>query len=140
MELVPTTQDDLPKIQEWILLDPWHKDNLNIAEALLTGNGLLSFHLRDDEGPLCYVRLDAEGDLVRLAVQFGPEEQVSKSRLISGLLQMGIPTVVKFAKDRNFKGLIFYSESPTLVAFMKKQKFESVGNDNYQLIFEETYG
>ena len=78
--------------------------------------------------------------MVRLAVQFAPEEQVSKSRLISGLLQMGIPAVIKFARDRNFKGLIFRSESPALIAFMKKQKFESVGNDNYQLIFEETYG
>lgn len=140
MELKPTTTDDLERISQWIQADLWHKDNPEIAERLLTGNGLLSFQLVDDEGPICYARLDAEGDLVRFATQFGPEEQVSKRRLVTGLLQAGIPAIIKFAKERNFKGLIFRSESPTLIAFMKKQKFESAGEDNYQLIFEESYG
>lgn len=140
MKLEITTQDNLPQIKEWIAADPWHKDNPAIADLLLTGGGLLSFHLADDEGPICYTRLDAEGDMVRFATQFGPEEQVSKRRLVTGLLQVGIPAIIKFAKERNFKGLIFRSESPTLIAFMKKQKFESAGEDNYQLIFEESYG
>lgn len=140
MKLTPTTSDDLPKIREWIELDPWHKDTPEIAEKLLTGNGLLSFNLADDDGVICYTRLDKENELVRFATQFGPEEQVSKRRLVTGLLQMGIPAIIKFAKDRNFKGLIFKSTSPTLIAFMRKQKFEPAGNDDYQLIFEENHG
>ena len=140
MELVPTTLDDLPKIREWIELDPWHKDNPNIANLLLTGGGLLSFHLCDDEGPICYTRLDADGDLVRFATQFAPLEQVSKRRLVTGLLEMGIPALIRFAKSRNFKGLVFWSISPTLISFMKKQKFEAIGNDDYRLTFEENYG
>jgi hypothetical protein len=44
--------------------------------------------------------------------------------------------LIEFYKSSS-KGMIFNSVSPSLVAFMDKQlNFKSVGNDDYQLIFE----
>lgn len=134
--LAPTTYDDLALIRGWILVDPWHKDDPSFqAEKLLTGFGLLSFCLRDEEGPLCFVRLDAEGDMVRFATQFGPEGEVSKRRLILGMLSLGIPTIANFARRKGYRGLVFESVSPTLIAFMQKQGFKHAENNDYSLIF-----
>ena len=138
-KLTPTTQEDIEQIKEWISLDPFHKDDLSFKEPekLLTGRGLLSFCLSDDFGPLCFVRLDAEGEMVRFMTQFGPEEEVSKKRLIVGLLSTGIPALIAFAKGKGYKGLVFESINESLINFMAKQGFKSsVGND-YVLTFEE---
>jgi hypothetical protein len=126
------TPADLPTIAAWIKADPWHRDEArNDPAFLLTGKGLLTFCLCDDEGPLCYTRLDPEGDLIRAAVQFAPTEQISKRRLIIGMLKMFFPVIKQFARNRKSKGLIYESVSPTLIAFCEKQGFVSVGNDDY---------
>ena len=134
----PTTYDDLALIRDWIAADPWHKDDPSFqAEKLLTGFGLLSFCLRDEEGPLCFVRLDVEGDMVRFATQFGPEEEVSKRRLVIGLLSTGITSLIEFAKSKGYKGLVFETKNESLINFMAKQNFVSAGNNDYSLTFEE---
>jgi hypothetical protein len=138
MKITVTTSADLEQIREWIEADPYHKDDPRCtAEGLLTGNGALTFCLGDDEGPLCFVRLDAEGEFLRLSTQFGPESEVSKKRLIVGLLSTGIPAIVIFAKEGKYKGIIFESKSPSLIKFMEKQGFFPVSHDDYALIFEE---
>lgn len=138
MKLTVTTSADLEQIREWITADPYHKDDPRCtAEGLLTGNGFLTFCLRDDEGPLCFVRLDSEVDMLRLSTQFGPETEVSKKRLITGLLSTGIPAIVIFAKENKYKGIVFESTSPTLIAFMDKQGFRPKSGDDYALVFEE---
>src|SRR5258708_35353293 len=102
--LSPTTVEDLPQIHEWIIADPFHKDeDQHSAEWLLTGGGALAFCLSDVAGPLCFVRLDAEGDMLRLATQFGPEHEVSKKRLVTGLLSTGIPAIIEFGKNKGYK-------------------------------------
>jgi len=138
-KLSPTTQEDIEQIKEWISLDPFHKDDPSFKEPenLLTGQGLLSFCLADDEGPLCFVRLDAEGEMVRFMTQFGPEAEVSKKRLVVGLLSTGIPALIEFAKSKRYKGLVFESKNESLINFMAKQNFVSVGGDDYALTFEE---
>lgn len=138
MKLTTTTTSDLEQIREWIAADPYHKDDPRCTpEGLLTGNGVLIFCLSDDEGPLCFVRLDAEGEFVRLSTQFGPESEVSKKRLIVGLLSAGIPAITAFAKENKYKGIIFESKSPSLIVFMDKQGFFPVGHGDYALIFEQ---
>ena len=82
------------------------------------------------------MRLDAEGEMLRLATQFGPESEVSKKRLVVGLLSMGIPAIVKFGKDQGFKGIVFESTSESLVAFMSRQGFKHVNDNDYALVFE----
>jgi len=135
----PTTLDDLIKIQEWIAQDPWHKDDPSwTAEALLTGKGALSFCVLDDKGPLFFVRLNREGDMLRLATQFAPESEVSKSRLVKGLLSVGIPTITEFGKVKGYKGIVYESTNESLINFMKMQGFfKSAGENDYALTWEE---
>lgn len=138
MRLTPTTREDLHQIREWINADPFHKnDSTFLAEDLLTPNGLLSFCLCDDKGPLCFIRLNQDIDMVRIVIQFGPEPEVSKRRLIAGLIEGGIPAMKSFAKSKNFKGLVFESVNPSLIAFGVKQGFKSIGHDDYALVFED---
>ena len=140
--LRPTTEEDLPKIREWLAADPWHKANpKHSAEFLLTGQGMLTFCLTDDEGPLCFVRLDKEGDWdepwARLATQFGPESEVSKRRLVAGLLGSGIPAIILHAQEHGCLGIVFESVSPALITFMGKLGFKAAGGDDYALTFGE---
>jgi len=138
LNLSPTTQEDIKQITEWLNADPWHKDDpRNIPELMTTGNGLLSFCLRDDEGPLVYIKLTEEGNYVRIAMQFAPEGVVSKRRLVIGLVDAGIPAMKLFAEQRGYRGLIFESVNPSLIAFGKKQGFNDEGNNDYSMIFGE---
>jgi hypothetical protein len=129
------TENDIPQISEWVAADPYHKHQ-GQPEWWLTGNGLLAFCLMDDKGPLTYVKLDEEGEYVRIHTQFAPESVVSKRRLVIGM--MGCMKVLKdLYKDK--KGLIFNSLNPSLIAFMgKHQGFKSVGSNDYRADFEET--
>lgn len=138
--LATTNPQDLPQIAEWIQADPWHKDDArHTPQFLLTGNGLMSFCLTDEQGPLCFVRLDDEGEIMRLATQFGPESEVSKKRLVAGLLGEGVPYIIAFGRENGYKGIVFESTSPTLIAFMGKLGFKSVGGVDYQLTFEDPH-
>ena len=140
--LRPTIESDIEQIREWIQVDSWHKDDPSwSAEGLLTGNGALTFCVADEEGPLCFVRLDVEGDMLRLATQFGPEDKVSKRRLVVGLLSTGIPAITEFGKQKGFKGIVYESINESLIAFMERQGFfKAAGVNDYALIFgENTY-
>ncbi len=140
IHLSETTDDDLEQITEWLNADSWHKDDpLNKPELMITGNGLLAFCLSDDEGPLAYVKLTEEGDLNRISIQFAPENVVSKRRLAVGLVEAGIPAMKIFAQENGYKGLVFESINPSLIAFGRKQGFESIGNNDFAMIFEKTH-
>lgn len=139
LKLTPSTPEHLSTIQAWIQSDLFHRDDPRCtAEGLLTGQGALTFCLADDEGPLCFVRLDAEGDLLRLSTQFGPEDKVSKRRLVTGLLSTGIPAIIEFGKQNGYKGIVYESISESLINFMAKQGFKPVSEIDYALTFEET--
>lgn len=136
MELIPSTLEDISQLVEWTARDKYHLHQ-NQPEWWLTGNGAdLAFCLKDKEGQVCYVRLDKENNLIRIHTQFAPYEQVSKVRLVKGMLKT-IPIVIQFAKQQEAIGLIFKSVSPSLIEFMnRKFGFSSVGNNNYQMNFE----
>jgi hypothetical protein len=132
MKLTQTTEQDIERLVRWIEADPYHKDCLN-PYWWLTGMGVFAFCLQDKEGPLSYVRLDEKDSdgLIRLHTQFGPVEEVSKSRLVVGMLDC-IPVVQQFCKDQNGTGIIFQSVSPSLISFMKKKfRFEDFGQDDF---------
>ena len=136
--LTETTESDVEQIREWLVADPDHKTQTEAdPEWMLTGQGLLSFCIVDAKGPICYVRFDQDSDLVRVATQFAPESVVSKRRVILGLIKALIPTMLLFAKDNGFKGLVFKSTSESLIGFMKKQKFMLDKDDDYVLLFED---
>jgi hypothetical protein len=130
-----STPNDLEQLREWIAHDPYHF-HLGQPEWWLTGNGLLAFCLMDDKGPLTYVRLDDEGEYIRIHTQFAPSDVVSKRRLVLGMLEC-LKVLRKVYKDK--RGFVFNSVNPSLVAFLKKyQGFQSIGSDDYRLDFEVT--
>jgi hypothetical protein len=136
IRLLPVTREDLPQIEEWIRQDEWHRDDPKfIAEEMLTPNGLLSFCLDDEKGPVCFIRLNSDGDRVRLVIQFAPESEVSKRRLITGLIRGGIPAMKSFAKQKGYKGLVFESVNPSLILFGIRQGFTLDKGNDYVLQF-----
>ena len=100
---------------------------------------MLSYYLRDSKGPTMYVRLDQEGDLMRLSTQFGPESEVSKLRVVKSLI-WALPKMEYLAKQDQLRGFIYESTSKSLIEFMQKKfGFTPVNNtDDYVLYFEVT--
>lgn len=136
--LRPTIKSDLDLIRRWIDCDPFHnEEKRHSAEWMLTPGGLLSFTLEDSEGSICFVRFDADVDLVRFATQFGPSEEVSKRRLITAMLSTGLPALYLFAKKNKYKGVVYESTSETLIRFMATQGFKRDKDNDYLLFFEE---
>lgn len=140
MHIRTTTHADIPLIKHWMEADPQHSLEVrNSPEWLLTGHGLLSFCVADPKGPLCFVRLDDEEDMTRAAIQFGPESEVSKRRMVVGLMRMGFPAIIRFSKKEGFRGVIFESVSESLIEFLKKNLgvCKAAGENDYALIFGE---
>ena len=122
---------DITKLSEWIQHDPYHKDCLDPL-WWLTGQGFLSYKIQDDEGITMYVRTDKEDDLLRLHVQFAPGNEVSKKRVVESMLQ-AIPKMELLAKHEGLKGLIYKSTNPSLIKFLERKGFQTVGNDDHLL-------
>ena len=135
MKLTTSDLNDVPQIQEWIAADPYHKGQH--AEWWLTGNGLLSFCLQDDKGPLTFVRLEKAGEYVRIHTQFAPYEEVDKRRLLVGMVWCMEQLIALYRQSK--AGMIFDSISPQLIAFMDSRfGFKSIGGKDYRLDFEVT--
>ncbi len=138
MNFSQSTLDDIQQLTEWIAHDPYHF-HLGQPEWWLSGaeGSLLAFCLMDAQGPLTYVRLDAEGEYVRIHTQFAPETVVSKRRLVVGMI-WAVRCLIELYKGEGKKGLVFNSVNPSLTGFMDKHLgFKSVGNDDYRLDFED---
>lgn len=138
IKLTETTSQDVEQIREWVAADPWHCNDLlcQHPELMITGYGLLCFCVQDDEGPLFYVKLTEDGELIRCAVQFAPESEVSRKRTAQGLAEVGIPAMKMYAEQTGYKGLIFESENSELTAFTKKLGFDAVGGNQFVMAFE----
>ena len=134
--LDPSTPDDIEQIKEWVALDPYHFHQSEPEWWLTAAQGsLLAFCLKDALGPLIYVRLDMEGEYIRLNAQFAPESVAEKRRLVVGLLEC-MHKLIEFYTG-SAKGIVFASISPALIDFMDRNLgFKAVGNNDYQLDFE----
>jgi hypothetical protein len=134
MKFLPSTEQDIKQLSEWIQTDPYHKDCLD-PFWWLTGNGFLSFCAQDDKGPTMYVRIDKENGLMRLHCQFGPETEVSKKRVIK-TFTWGLPQMQPLGIVNGMIGFIFKSKSLLLIQYMERQfGFQAVGNDDYKLLW-----
>ena len=137
MKFESSTEQDIEQLQRWIDIDLYHK-NLFVPTWWLTGapGSLLSFRLDDSKGTVCYVRVNKYEHYCRLYIQFAPEQEVSKVRLVKALLKM-IPMIAEYCKKQDVEGVIFESVSPTLIAFGKKVfGFQPVGGNDYMLQFQ----
>lgn len=140
MKFIESTSDDIDQLEEWIAQDPYHKDCLDPLWWLTGVEGsFLCFCLQDSHGPTMYVRTDKENDLLRLHIQFGPESEVSKHRVVKSIIR-GWPQLEYIRKQEQMKGFIFRSKSKSLINFMEA-KFgfmtSQSGNDDYILAFED---
>jgi len=83
-----------------------------------------------------YVRIDREGDLMRLHCQFAPGSEVNKKRVIRSLT-WALPKMQHLAETNGMVGFIYKSSSPLLIQYMERQfGFQAVGNDDHKLLFE----
>jgi hypothetical protein len=137
IRLTASTLDDIDQIKEWQRVD-LDEDHRTIDPTWwLTGNdSYLSFCIQDDEGPVCWVRLDKENEHARLGTQFAPPEIVSKPRLVAGMLA-AFKVCVPHLVEEGFHGIITMTRFPHLANFLVSQvKFERVGQtDEYLLKF-----
>jgi hypothetical protein len=135
MRFDPST--DIEQIKAWTLADPYHYRQDQPEWWLTNAEGsLLVFCLTDNQGPVAYVRLDAEGEDVRIHTQFAPESIVSKRRLVVSMIQCMVK-LTELAIKVSAKGMIFNSVNPSLIAFMDKRLgFKPVGQNDYRLDFE----
>lgn len=123
-------------LADWIEQDIFHFGKMKAGWWLPTTGNLLACCVEDEKGPVMYLRVDADMDKVRLNIQFAPEEQVSKRRVVRAVLD-GFPRLVEVAKSYKVKGMIFESVNEPLIQFMKSQGFEHCNGDDYLLQFQE---
>lgn len=133
MKFSPTEVTDVPQLIDWGVPE-------DRTPEWLSGNSLLlSFCLSDDQGPLLFCRYEPENGLARMYTIFGPEEEVSKKRIVMGMVA-GLPIVYEFMKNKELKGIIYNTENESLVKWMSDhQGFKSTedGADQVKYFTEE---
>lgn len=135
------TLDDRPQILEWTQDDPYHSERAqNIGpDWWITGSdSLLAACVEDGGGPVFYFRLDDDGDLVRLHIQFAPLNQVSKGRVARSIIR-ALPLWANYAKTLMKKGIVFESINPSLIKFGESLGFKPSLETphDFVLIFQE---
>lgn len=135
IKFIPSVVGDLDQLREWSAADSWHREQKQ-PEWWLTGTGYIAFCAQDEFGPVVYVKVEKEEDWYRLHCQFGPREEVSRERLLEAM-NTGLPVLFKLLKQNGGAGVVFESQSRSLIAFMSAQGFrprEKAGD--YELKFE----
>ena len=127
----PTILDDQSTVLRWMTADPYHSSQATITGPgwWLTGQGLLSGCIEDAHGPAMFFRFDREDNLVRLHTQFGPENEVSKRRVVKVIME-ALPALRTKALEYGSRGFIFESTSPLLIRFMYSIGFGPADKDN----------
>lgn len=141
IEFSTSESDDLLQILEWMTADPYHYHQVEISgpQWWLTGTDcLLAGCVSDEGGPVFYFRLDKDGELIRLHIQFAPENQVPKRRIAKGIVD-AIPVWKIYAQSLEGKGLVFESTNPSLIKFGEKLGFKQHPEfpNDYVLDFKE---
>jgi hypothetical protein len=138
MKFETSTEQDIEQLQRWIDADLYHK-NLFVPTWWLTGaeGSVLAFRFDDADGAVFYARIDKGNQFCRLYIQFGPQQEVSKSRAAKSLLKV-IPVMVEYCKKQGSEGIIFNSTSVTLIEFGKRAfGFQPVDSNDFLLRFQE---
>jgi len=131
MTLIPSVETDLPEICEWIASDPWHQQ-LG-GDFWLTGSRcLFACKLLDEEGTVCYLRVEEEDDSYRLHTQFAPEHLVSKRRVVRAAIEF-FRVLGELARANGKQNILTESISPKLIAFLGRLGFLPAGSNDYKL-------
>jgi len=130
IQFLPTSTDDLPQLTEWIALDPDHAGKM--AAAWWMQGQILSCRVEDGMGPVMYLRIDREGMMARLHIQFGP---VAKSRIARAFID-GIPRMKSMLVGSHYTAMIFESVSESLISFMGQMGFLCYEGNDYVMKLE----
>lgn len=128
IHFTPTVTADSERIRRWIDKDPDHAGKS--SPEWWTKGTVLSCCAEDQAGPVMYLRIDKEEDKARMHIQFAPQNEVSKLR-VAGAFIDGIPRMLSSMKHLGFSGLIFKSTSASLIRFMGRMGFVSIGDDDF---------
>ena len=109
-------QCDYKEIQAWINADPGHADKMTADFFLEPGRFHSVFAIGDEEGTVCYAREEAEGNKIRMHLQFGVDK-----RRVMHTFREAYRMISEDAKQRGFTEIAFESQSPALVKFMMQE-------------------
>ncbi len=126
-------EGDLPRLAEWIAADQWHKGGP--AGWWTSPESVVTARLDDDIGPVIYLRINRDGERVRLNLQFAPVSAVSKLR-VARVLKNAIPRIINVMRHQSI-GVVFSSENPPLIGFGLKFGFKSIGNNDFLYSFRD---
>lgn len=134
IKFIPSVKEDLDQIREWVAADPWHQ-NQKQPEWWLTGSeAYVCACVQDDKGPVVYIKVEEESEQFRLHCQFGPRNEVNRSRLLLAMRD-GLPPLLTHLLSKG-KSVVFNSSNPNLIKFMLSRGFVKDGNNDYILRFE----
>ena len=137
INFTPTTYADRVQILQWITLDPYHTQDASeeSVDLFLTDrDNLLSCAVKDEEGIVFYLQLRQEGELVRIGTQFGPEDQVSKKRVVEAIKDALVSTKV-LVQSAGAEGFVYESTSHSLIKFMSSFGFVPHKGNDYLWVF-----
>lgn len=123
-------------LDSWLQADHFHGQS-KLAFWKPNGKELIACWIKDSIGPTMYLKLDTEGRLVRMHVQFAPEDQVSRTR-VARTIFASWPRVVALVKVPDVEGIAFESVNPALIEFMSRLGFRDWKENDYLYSFQET--
>ena len=122
LKLRPSSEKDIRHLAECLRLDPWHsKEKL---ESWVNVSGGLST-VYDHNGPVFHLAFTEEGRTLRLHAQF--DHRSPKVRTAHGVI-VALGWIGLTAKGK-FDKLAFWSESPSMIDFMRELGFVKEGED-----------
>jgi hypothetical protein len=134
VDLRVSTKEDLDTIKAWVTEDPWHKHQ-GTPEWWLTGNGFLSFCMKDENGPVFFSRIDQDGEWFKIHCQFAPRQAVNRDRVVEGISTFLRVIPPRLSSIQGMKGMRFDSESPSLIKFLVSRGFDKTEVGDYAFEF-----
>jgi hypothetical protein len=139
VELVTSTEADLPLIDQWCQEPPYRERCIyDIAFLTASLGSLLAFKLCDQDGIVLFCRIEEDAtneELCRFHILFAPLNIVSKIRVAKVLLK-ATKVVFEHFRAEGYSGIIFDSVSNDLIKFLSRSGFKSVeGTNDYLLQF-----
>ena len=117
------TKEDQPLLADAIDNDAFHSGWL-LTEFFYNPESL-SVVLSDEIGPVLVVRMKPSVDhTVKIFIQFTQQDRIRTARV----LREGFPTFRETLRKAGFTRIVFDSESPKLIRFVKQFGFQKIPN------------
>lgn len=115
-------QEDKPRLAKMIAADDHHRESTTPEFFFEPGTKCVVYESDDAEHQM-FVRFS---NCLRLDIQFDNEDRLFNAKTILS----NFPKVVAWAKQKGFTEIVFDSNSPDLIVFLKRKfGFEPIGNE-----------